>query len=320
MKRKQLRSAAALLAAIMLLSPAGAFASEALGEDLAAKDVLLNEKTMLSTNVFWSTSQSDLRTENLVTYAPSEAVTPMVTYGAALTERMSVAEAARSLEAKGYRVVAGVNGDFYNTSNGLPVGIVISDGILRSTDAGYYAIGFCGDGSVMIGKPAVQISADLGYQMTDSANYATQVVRRIAAVNKVRNNGGIFLYTYDFNDKHTTGTTEDGVNVVCRVIEGEIAVGQTVTAVVERVAQSAFEPIGEGQFVLSVNANADAYFVQGLLGETEGNLVTLTISGGDGWENVREALGALYLLAEDGAVTRGLPADANPRTAIGLRA
>ena len=54
-----------------------AAASDALGEDLTAKDTLLNQETELSTNVFWSSAYSDLRTENLITYVPNESVTPI---------------------------------------------------------------------------------------------------------------------------------------------------------------------------------------------------------------------------------------------------
>lgn len=62
--------------------------------------------------MFWSEAYSDLRTENLITYTPNQAVTPIVTYGDVLTDRSSVADMAAALEAEGYRVVAGINGDF----------------------------------------------------------------------------------------------------------------------------------------------------------------------------------------------------------------
>ena len=35
-----------------------------------------------------------------------------------------------------------VEDDFYNVSTGLPIGMVVTEGLLRSSDAGYYAIGF----------------------------------------------------------------------------------------------------------------------------------------------------------------------------------
>lgn len=52
--------------ACSLMLPAAA--SDALGEDLTAQNTLLNEETELSTNVFWSTAYSDLRTE---TWSPT---------------------------------------------------------------------------------------------------------------------------------------------------------------------------------------------------------------------------------------------------------
>ena len=67
-----------------------AAASNALGEDLSSRDTLLNQETQLSTNVFWSSAYSDLRTENVVTYTPNEDVTPIVTYGDTLPSRITV--------------------------------------------------------------------------------------------------------------------------------------------------------------------------------------------------------------------------------------
>ena len=141
--KHRIRKLTSLLLSLSLISALTlpAAASNALGEDLSAKDTLLHQETQLSTNVFWSTTYSDLRTENLITYTPNKAVTPIVTYGDALTDRSSVADTAALLEDDGYRVVAGINGDFYNVSTGLPIGMVVTEGLLRSSDAGYYAIG-----------------------------------------------------------------------------------------------------------------------------------------------------------------------------------
>ena len=131
-----------------------ASASEALGEDLSQREVLLNEETQLTTNVFWSTAYTDLRTENFITYTPNRNVKPIVTSGEVLREQNTVSEAAKKLEAEGYRVVAGINGDFYNTTTGLPIGIVVTEGNLISSDGGNYAVGFRADGTAVLGKPA----------------------------------------------------------------------------------------------------------------------------------------------------------------------
>ena len=323
MKRLFRKTVSALLA-LTLTAAVGlpAAASEALGEDLSAQDTLLNQETQLSTNVFWSTSYSDLRTENLVTYTPNDAVTPIVTYGSVLTDRSTVASQAAKLESQGYRVVAGINGDFYNVGTGLPIGIVVTEGQLRSSDGGYYAIGFRADGSAVIGKPAVKVSADLGYDALDAYGVPTRVIRQLSGVNKARvSTGGIYLYTYDFNAKHTTGTTEAGVDVVCSITEGSLSMGGALTVTVEQVLEtSSATPIGPDQVVLSANSQSNTYFTDALRNLPVGSTVTLSVTASsEEWNDVQYAVGALYSLVENGAVASGLPTGSNPRTAVGVK-
>ena len=321
--RIRIRKLTSLLLSLSLLSALTlpAAASAAMGEDLTAKDTLIHRETQLSTNVFWSEAYSDLRTENLITYTPNQAVTPIVTYGDVLTDRSSVADMAAALEAEGYRVVAGINGDFYNVNTGLPIGLVVTDGVLRSSDAGYYAIGFRADGTAILGKPSIRVSADLGYTVDDGFGTSTEVIRPVAAVNKARTNSGIFLYTYDFNTKHTTGTTEAGVNVVCAIEEGSLTIGGTVTARVERVEESTVTALQPGEIVLSANSQADTYYSGALQSMQPGSTVTLSVTAADeGWNDVKYAVGALYCLAENGVVASGLAAGTNPRTAVGQKA
>ena len=98
--KTRIRKMTSLLLSFSLLGALSlpAAASEALGEDLSAKDTVIHEETQLSTNVFWSTAYSDLRTENLITYSPNKTVTPIVTYGGVLTDRSSVADTANALD------------------------------------------------------------------------------------------------------------------------------------------------------------------------------------------------------------------------------
>lgn len=320
--KHRIRKLTSLLLSLSLISALTlpAAASNALGEDLSAKDTLLHQETQLSTNVFWSTTYSDLRTENLITYTPNKAVTPIVTYGDALTDRSSVADTAALLEDDGYRVVAGINGDFYNVSTGLPIGMVVTEGLLRSSDAGYYAIGFRADSSAILGKPGVKVSANLGYAVDDGFGNSTELVRPVAAVNKARTNSGLYLYTYDFNAKHTTGTTEPGINVVCTVEQGKLAIGSTVTLRVNRVEETTVTDLEPDQIVLSANLQADSYYTTALQNIPQGSELTLTVSANDGWEDVEYAIGALYCLAENGAVVPNLAAGSNPRTAVGQKA
>ena len=324
--RKFLRVPLSLLLTLaLLLSAAGtAAASEALGEDLTAQDTAIHHSTTLSQNVFWSTTYSDLRTENVVTYQPNASVTPIVTYGSTLTSCNTLSSMASTLQDQGYRVVAGINGDFFNFSTGLPIGLVVSNGELKSTDGGYYAIGFKSDGSAVMGQPALKVNADLGYTAADSSGYSTQVVRAIAGVNKARvSTGGIYLYTYDFNAKHTTGNTEAGVDVVCNIVSGSLAIGGSLTLQVASVNPSttAATIIGQNQVVLSANSSSNEYFTAALKNETAGNTITVSVSAADPqWSDVKYGIGALYLLVQDGAVLSNLPTGASPRTAVGKKA
>lgn len=315
---KRLLSAVTSLSLVWsLVLPAAA--SFALGEDLTAKNTELHQETLLSTNVFWSTSSSDLRTENFITYRPGYGVMPLVSIGSVMTERSTVTKAARELEAQGYRVLAGINGDFYNVTNGIPVGIAMTDGIIRSSDGGFYGIGFRADGTAVLGRPAITITADLGPALD-----GYEIVRPVGGVNKERSSaGGIYLYTYDFNSKHTTGNTEPGVDLLCNVVDGQLSVGETVTLQVEQMLETtgSATAIGPDQMVLSANAKADFLYVDALRGVPAGTTITLEITTANPeWNDVESAIGALYALVENGTVVSDLPAGAAPRTAVGQTA
>lgn len=331
-----------ILSLLAALTAPAALASEAMGDDLTATDTLLNQETRLSTNVFWSSVSSDYRTENLITYVPNAAVTPIVTYGGVLTDRSSVSNTAQALEAQGWRVVAGINGDFYNVNNGLPIGIVVTQGQLRSSDGGYHAIGFRADGTAILGKPAVTMAVryspsgsaaefltdELGNLLLDEAGNpqpaaapGDQVTLWPAAFNKARTESGIFLYTYDFNAAHTTGSTQPGVDVICTLQEGSFALGGTTTLLVDHVAESETSPTLEpNQVVLTANLNAGEETLNSLRAIPAGALLTLTLTPADpAWNDVQYAVGSLYSLVENGRAVSGLPSGTAPRTAIGQR-
>ncbi len=322
--KKNLRKILSLALALLLAAgQVTAAASEALGDDLTSQTTTLHQNTQLATNVFWSNSYSDLRTENLITYLPGATVTPIVTYGSALTSCNTVSTMAKTLEQQGYRVVAGLNGDFYNTSTGLPISLVVTDGELKSSDGGYYAVGFRSNGTAVLGKPGLTVTADLGYAVTDESGYQTQVVRKIAGVNKARiSTGGIYLYTHDFNTRHTTGNTESGVDVVCSIVGGRLAIGQTLTLQVDSVIEaSSATSVPAGKVVLSANNLSNSYYTDALRKMTPGSTFTISVSASSSeWNDVSYAIGALYSLVENGSVASGLPSGSNPRTAVGQKA
>ena len=240
---------------------------------------------------------------------------------------------AQALESQGWRVVAGINGDFYNVNNGLPIGIVVTEGQLRSSDGGYHAIGFRSDGTAVLGRPAVTIGVRYGGALLDEAGAplldeagnplagGEEKTFWPAAFNKARTDTGIFLYTYDFNASHTTGSTQPGVDLICTIQEGSFALGGATTLVAERVAEGEASPVlAPGQAVLTANANAGEETLNTLRSIAPGTALTVTLTPADpAWNDVAYAVGSLYSLVENGRAASGLPAGAAPRTAVGQR-
>ena len=232
------------LAVMLAAAPLNAFASDALGDDLTSSTVEVNERTELNAGTFWSNTYSDLRQENYVVYEPNRSVKPIVSSGNYSTQLSTVSAAARTLEADGYRVVAGINGDYYDTLNGAPLGTVMTDGVLRVASASNYAVGFRADGTAILGAPALAMQVE-------SANTSFS----IAAVNQVRYSyGGIYLYTYDFNARRSTGTNAAGYDVVCSAVDGRLSIGESLTLTVDEILPEATDTaVSEGKYVLTAN-------------------------------------------------------------------
>ena len=300
-----------LSAALLLVLVQPAAASIALGDDLSARTEPLHHGVELAEGAFWSNTYYDLRQENYVVYTPGAAVTPIVTYGDYVTATSTVSAAAGALEEQGLRVVAGINGDYYGMANGVPLGSVMTQGVLRAAATGNYAAGFRADGTAILGAPELKLRAESAAGGFD-----------IASVNQVRYSyGGIFLYTYDFNARHSTGTSEAGYDVVCTAADGRLSIGETLTLTVEEILPEATDTaIEEGKYVLTANLLSGDETLSALRVLSVGDTLTVTVTAADeGWNDVEYLVGALYQLVADGAVCEGLEAGAAPRTAIGLR-
>ena len=163
---------AAFALALLILTQAGqtASASWAIGSELIDRTVTLAPGTRLTTQSLWSASKSDLRTEHYITYTPGGEVVPVVYSGTYVASTNTVAAAASQLEAQGYRVAAAVNGGFFN-NDGTIVGMLMTDGVVRSLDVVNYAmVGFTADGNVFIDESWPARSA--AWETQDGAAYS----------------------------------------------------------------------------------------------------------------------------------------------------
>ncbi len=298
---------------LLTLLPSAAFAySDAYGSEVWQENTALHSGVTLSDNIWWSHYYNQLRHEYFVTVDPLSAVTPVVAYGESVCDRLTATDAAQHYEEQGWRVVAGINGDFYDTATGYPLGLTVSGGKLLSGSGSNYALGIFRDGSAIIGEPKLSITAEYrGAKMN------------IAALNKPRVDGsGATLLTHDFRTDHTTGTLTDGLTVLCMVYAGSTTLGNSMQLGVLRIIEGS-QPveIGNGQIALTIAANgnaADKHFLDSL---SIGSVLTVSFSAADErWNSVTEAIGAMYLLVENGSVVDGLSTSYAPRSAVGIKA
>ena len=339
--RKRLTAGALVLA---LTAGPAASASVALGHDLHQGQVDISVGTQISQQIFWSDTYSDLRTEHYLTYVPNSDVLPTVAYGDTVLSRATLSAMAQNLEQSGERVVGGINGDYYAMSTGSPVGLVITDGVIRSTPSvdstasgsWYWGIGFRSDGSAFIGQPKIAIQAYWG----GASHNIT------GGLNKIRTTtGGYTLLNSDFST--TTQNTSPGVDVILSLVTEQV--GQSVqrsdgvtltqsdqpvlngrlTFVVEQVLESTGSiSIPEGKYVLTVNAQAGADWTDPLKALQPGDTVDIDFTSRDStydWSQAVEAIGAPSSLVHNGSVNySSFQGDDNAssrraRTAIGIK-
>lgn len=326
------RRTAALFLCLTFLGSSVALASVALGDELHQFTIPLADGAALTTQMLWSNSKSDLRTENYITYKPGNSgLSPEVSYGPTVLSKKTVPNMATDLEKQGKRVLSGINGDFFVMATGDPLGIVITDGILRSSASYLCGVGFLADGRAIVGKPGLTVTANFsGYNL------------KVAEVNKVRTNTGYYLMSSDF--AATTKNTEAGYDVVLAPVttglgetvsaaDGQsvtrsdvLKIGSRVSCVVESVLDSsANNAIPQGKFILTVSKGSDAFLVEALGALKAGDTVDLDITSTDTrWNGVVSAIGGRYRVLEDGKVVEyesdSIAKSAAPRTAIGAKA
>lgn len=281
-----------------------------LGEELHMAGTELADGTQLANGVHWSTAYSDMLAENFLEYTPSSQVIPMVVYGSKVQNYGNFATMANLMEKRGYHVIGGINGDFFDTGNYNPLGIVITEGILRSSDGGFCAVGFRADGTAFMGYPSLEMKA-----------YIHDDVFPIATVNKPRLDGGYTLFTEDYST--ATKNKKAGRDVILSVKNGDgLRVNASTTLVVEQiVASQGSLDLPAGKMVLSLSTLADAWRQSGIDSLAPGDEITVTITSPEPyWQDAQYAVGSFQKLVTNGNILPGLDATRHPRTAVGIKA
>lgn len=320
---RRLTAMALALALAAGLAPT-AFASWALGSELVERTTQLAEGVSLTTQSLWSASKSDLRTEHYITYDPTSGVKPVVFSGKYVASTNSVASAAAQLEAQGCRVAAAVNGGWFNT-DGTIVGMLVTDGVVRSLDVeNYTLLGFTGDGRAFIDESVITKSA--AWQTVEGAPFSTA----LAGFNAYRHSGylgGLYLYNQDFSSRVSSGGP--CVYAIARPLDGgvmklngtlELEVVSVTDATQEGVSFNGTIP--EGCYMLYAEDRDNAALLDALRELTEGRRITVTVGGvSEQWKDAAYGISSIYhpILRGEQITASDLPTAANPYTAVGIR-
>lgn len=152
MRIKAFRFFTGLLAA---LAVAFAPAALAAGDPVYTNTRLLADNLEYVNAVAWD--QSYGRTESFaVALTGAGDAYPIVMKGDTIYGSTKISNIVRYAESLGMNVLAAVNADFFFVENGMPIGIVVEDGVYKSSPNGRNAVVFGPDGSVgIIEKPDV---------------------------------------------------------------------------------------------------------------------------------------------------------------------
>ncbi|MCL1828574.1 MAG: phosphodiester glycosidase family protein [Oscillospiraceae bacterium] len=261
----------------------------------------------LAKGVYWT--GNNYRTENYIEYSPSNEVFPVVAYGSKVTNYGNFSSMAALEESRGRRVIAGINGDYFNTWDYQPLGIVITEGILRSSDGGNWAVGFHADGTALMGKPSMKMTVTIGPD-----------VYTLACVNKAMNSAEYSFFTSDYapDTKYRSAARYAVLNLLS---DEEFTVSCELDFEVEEIIETdkAFD-IPDEKYVLALADTADEWRKEGMDGLETGSVVTVKIESAPGWSEVSYAVGSLYKLLTRGREEPYPDNDQAPRTAVGLKA
>lgn len=255
---------------------------------------------------------------------PDSAATPILLQGdSTIYGGASINKAVSTAQAAGWHVLAAVNTDFFAMSNGVPLGVVIENGVFKSSPGSENAITVTGGRVAVSEAPKVELSlCDQFTGQTVTPN----------SFNKARSEyGGVYLLNSYFSNV-STRTTGSGWYVRLKALPDpatglapELTVNSTLTLeVTELLLSDQAIAIGPDEYILTADdkSNRGDAFAAFQLGDQ----VTLTASCGDPALSAAQwACGVGDIMLWDGALTDSSSwvyahDGRQPRTALGIKA
>lgn len=285
-------------------------AGTALGASVLHRSDLPLANSLALTAYFTDGDQT--KKEHVLTYIPGGDVIPMVVYGDTLYGRSTMDYIQeRYLADQGYTAVGAVNAAFFDMRNGLPIGILATDGTLRINGYGT-AVGIAEDGTIRIGAPTLEVRGQWGREDI------------LLHYNQLLTDNGIVLYSRDYDTK-TRGQTE-GYHVILHADTTTLSLDGTVSCTVKQIVEKTKScPIPEDGFVLSLAETFDYEpFQKAIRSLNVGDTVNLSVSIDEDWQNMDYIVGGGDMLVQQGRPNRSFELDSAERkaarTALGVKA
>jgi hypothetical protein len=276
---------AAMLA--LLISPAAAFS-----------DTAYSNTTYLTDSLSYTQTLARLGSSKVQTYSlsltPGGDITPIVLANDTIYGGMTIQNAISYAERQGYNVVAALNSDYFSSS-AIPTGVVVEDGIYKSSPEWNSVYGFDENGNAFIENyPTVNIKVAINGESFTMQHF-----------NKMRaNGGGLYLFSSAFSTV-STRTSTDGWMVRLKIKDGKPTVSGTMTLeVTELIEGKSAVPIGDDYLILTADTTSDMHYIFEKF--SVGDEVTITTNcSSEALINASWAGGGGDVIVKDGAITSG---------------
>ena len=282
---------------------------------LHADSINIGKGLELYNNVFLSDQKGvGNQTEYYAEYIPNESVVPTVITGDKIYGKRTAKEIMEYMRENSMMPMIGINASFFSLTTGIPMGHVITDGVVTSKDNRTLAgVGFNSDGTAFVEDLTIETSVMFG----------EDYVLQIPHINKLisKETQMATLFTKDFGDK--IGTETNTVNVILENVTDDVRIGQEFTATVKEIVTSDIPvAINDGEMVISVNVNGNQWAITLINAMKVGEELTIkTTATSEKWNDAYNGLASEGArLLTNGEINPKLEAGAAPRTAVGIKA
>ena len=309
--KKRIAALIALLAFSMTTANASILGSLLIHSD----KINIGNGLNLHNNVFLSDQKGvGNQTEYYAEYTPNKDVVPVVITGEEIYGKRTASEIMEYMQKNSMVPMLGINASFFSFTTGIPMGHVITDGVVTSKDNRTLAgVGFKADGTAFIEDLCIETSVSFGEDYVLQIPHINKFISKETQITT--------LYTSDFGDK--TGTSTKTINVILENVTDEVKIGKEFTCTVKEIVTSDLPlAINDGEMIISVNTAGNQWAITLINAMRVGEELTFkTTATSQIWNEAENGLaseGARLLTG--GVVNNKLEAGAAPRTAVGIKA